>query len=114
MIASTAAAAMNSLDAPVIGNYPYRLLGLKTQECQQPFRDCGPQLPETDESKKRQDIVRKTPRRLSIGVPAMIGDAFLEKADDRHHPIPQKGRDARPIGLALRRGREPTVEADTV
>jgi len=37
----------------------------------------------------------------------MIGDAFLEKADDRHHPIPQKGRDARPIGLALCRGREP-------
>jgi len=68
MIASAAAAAINSFDAPVIGNYPYRLLGRKTQECHQPFRDCDPHLPEADESKKGQDIVRKTPRRLSIPV----------------------------------------------
>jgi hypothetical protein len=47
------------LIAPVISDYPYRLLGRKTQEYQPTFPNSEAHSPQPDESKKSQDIVRK-------------------------------------------------------
>jgi hypothetical protein len=59
MIAKTAAAATNSLDAPVIGDDPNELLEERTQGYRLTFPKSGPHSPQKDESKKGQDIVTK-------------------------------------------------------
>jgi hypothetical protein len=56
-IASTAAAAMNHLDAPVIGDYLCRSFVQQTQKHQLAFQNCEPYSPDAGESKKRQNSV---------------------------------------------------------
>jgi hypothetical protein len=57
-----AAAAMNSLDAPVIGDVHTGCPVGRTQGYELPFRKYEPHAPEADESKKRQDSVSEAPR----------------------------------------------------